>query len=97
MLVLVNTERVGVVPAKVVQLLDDGSIVIDWYNGTSGKFNTTSAVYPVARRCTLGNLLSNKRWMHVGRSYEQSKLCDQVLTWNARRESITYPRLHSSS
>ena len=29
MLVLVNTERVGVVPAKVVQLLDDGSIVID--------------------------------------------------------------------
>ena len=47
MLVLVNTERVGVVPAKVVQLLDDGSIVIDWYNGPAGKFSAASAVYPV--------------------------------------------------
>jgi len=47
MLVLVNTERVGVVPAKIVQLLDDGSIVVDWYNGPAGKFKPTTAVYPV--------------------------------------------------
>ena len=47
MLILVNTERVGVVPAKVVQLLDDGTVVVDWYNGPAGKFSATSAVYPV--------------------------------------------------
>ena len=47
MLILVNAERVGVVPAKVVQLLDDGTVVVDWYNGPAGKFSATSAVYPV--------------------------------------------------
>ncbi len=32
-MVLVNTERVGVVPAKVLQIMDDGNVLVDWYNG----------------------------------------------------------------
>jgi len=46
-MLLVNTERVGVVPAKVLQILDDGTLLIDWYNGPSGKFRANSAIYPV--------------------------------------------------
>ena len=46
-MVLVNTERVGVVPAKVLQILDDGTVLIYWYNGPQGKFTANVAMYPV--------------------------------------------------
>ena len=46
-MLLVNTQRVGVVPARVLQILDDGTLLIDWWNGPSGKFRANSAIYPV--------------------------------------------------
>ena len=46
-MVLVNTERVGVVPAKVLQIMDDGNVLVDWYNGPQGKFTANVAIYPV--------------------------------------------------